>query len=161
MPSQPHLTVKAWLTQNYPGLLFYEEYKLSNGLRLDFLLPRHRLAVEVDGEQHEKYNNYFYKSMREFHNSIERDLYKDKYCKENMIKLIRIPEKKLKSSEAFEELVSAIKGSFYGYDEVQDLLVVTDTYNPRTESFKKWYESQKAKLKEKRRQEYILRKKKK
>ena len=38
-------------------------------LRFDFYLPNTSTLIEVDGEQHFRYNNYFYDSKKEFNHA--------------------------------------------------------------------------------------------
>ena len=83
------------LTDN--GIQFFKEYIFENcfnpktnyKLLFDFYLPDYNCCIEYDGIQHFKTNSYFQ------HNSLEnrkdRDSIKDNFCKENNIKLIRIP----------------------------------------------------------------------
>ena len=57
-------------------------------LIFDFYLPEYNILIEYDGEQHfhkVKNDRYNYKSI------IEHDEYKNNWCKENNIELIRIP----------------------------------------------------------------------
>jgi hypothetical protein len=59
-------------------------------LKFDFYLPEYNMAIEFDGEQH-------FTSIHSFNRNIgESELYdkiKNDYCKDNNIKLIRIPYK--------------------------------------------------------------------
>lgn len=71
------------------------EYKFSDcissknyPLRFDFYLPQHNCCIEYDGEQHFKEISFGRDDLQE---RQERDSIKDQYCKQNNIKLIRIP----------------------------------------------------------------------
>jgi hypothetical protein len=57
-------------------------------LRFDFYLPEYNCCIEYDGIQHFKETFY---THDDFNKRKERDNLKNKYCKENNIKLIRIP----------------------------------------------------------------------
>ena len=62
-------------------------------LNIDYFIPDLNLAIECDGKQHSNKNHYFNKlAERDGYTSvIETDKVKNKYCKENGIKLVRIP----------------------------------------------------------------------
>jgi len=59
-------------------------------LSLDFFIPHRKLAVEVQGEQHDQMNPYFHKSNAEFEEQKERDELKRFFCELNGIKLLEI-----------------------------------------------------------------------
>ena len=64
-------------------------------LRFDFYLPDFNTCIEYDGEQH--YHPVSFKSesesiaLKNHQDCVRRDKIKDQYCKNNNIKLIRIP----------------------------------------------------------------------
>lgn len=62
---------------------FVTQYRI-NGFRYlyDFYLPKLNMVIEVDGDQHNKETNNWYRK--------ERDIVKTKICKKNNIKIIRI-----------------------------------------------------------------------
>ena len=65
-------------------------------LKLDFLNVNKKLVVEIDGEQHGKFNAFFHnKSRANYLSSIKRDLEKEKWCERNSIKLLRLNEEDL------------------------------------------------------------------
>lgn len=72
-------------------------------LPFDFYLPDYNACIEYDGEQH--YKPIDFNGMGEemaekrFEEGKRRDKIKDQYCKNNGIKLIRIPYWKFKNSE--------------------------------------------------------------
>ena len=74
------------------GIDFTPQYKFENckfykGLPFDFYLPQYNICIEYDGEFHYK----MIMGFNEFVNGKIRDTIKTIYCKENEIKLIRIP----------------------------------------------------------------------
>lgn len=72
------------------GLSFEQEFKLDNGLRLDFYIPNNNVGIEYDGKQHFEVNEFF-GGEKGFEETKDRDSKKDKFCSDNNIKLIRIP----------------------------------------------------------------------
>ena len=77
----------------------YDNCKLENLLYFDFYLPKHNALVEFDGRQHfmpvEKFGG-----EKVFVQIQMRDKIKNKYAKDNNIKLIRIPYYEFKNIEA-------------------------------------------------------------
>jgi hypothetical protein len=68
-----------------------EEFTLTgHKLTIDFFIPTHKIAFEVDGSQHEDYNTFFYKNKREFLNAQKRDDDKQQICDINGWTLIRV-----------------------------------------------------------------------
>jgi hypothetical protein len=72
----------------YDGTLVLEDFPTPEGFYLDFYLPTRDRAIEVQGEQHYKFNNFHYKSEKEFKNAKERDKRKREWCRKNGIELI-------------------------------------------------------------------------
>ena len=89
--------VRMFLEQN--GINYIPQYrfndcKYKNTLPFDFYLPDYNVLIEYDGEQHYKPVNWGCdKDEREklFKLTQIRDQIKTEYCKNNNIKLIRIP----------------------------------------------------------------------
>lgn len=79
------------LSQIFDGLTIYYEFYID-GVYIDFLIPSIKLAIEVDGVQHENFNKFFHKNGAHFLNSIRRDEKKEAICKINNITLVRIPQ---------------------------------------------------------------------
>lgn len=72
----------------------FKDLKYKNAsLRYDisFLWQGRRICVEVDGEQHFKTNDYFFKNGNDFKHMQENDRRKNRYCLINNIPLYRIP----------------------------------------------------------------------
>lgn len=61
-------------------------------LPYDFYLVNKNIIIEFDGKQHDEYIPYFHKTKKAFEELVKRDKLKDKYAKDNGIKLIRIKE---------------------------------------------------------------------
>jgi very-short-patch-repair endonuclease len=73
-------------------------FLLLPSLRFDFYLPKHKICIEFDGKQHYVYTPKFDKLDFE---AVERRKLNDKrkniFCKENDLKILRIPYYKIKS----------------------------------------------------------------
>lgn len=67
-------------------------------LKADFFIPAKNLVVEVHGEQHFKYNNFFFNNKMEFFKAQSRDRDKKEWCEINNFHLIE-----LLYSESIEE----------------------------------------------------------
>lgn len=77
------------------GIEFIQQYRFEKcvnkrTLPFDFYLPKQNICIEYDGEQH--FSPYkFTKKYENFINIKRNDKIKDEFCKNNSIKLIRIP----------------------------------------------------------------------
>lgn len=65
-------------------------------LRIDFFIPSLNIAIECDGIQHNKEDHYFNQLTKQngYTPSYITDEIKEQYCKENNIKMVRIPYKR-------------------------------------------------------------------
>lgn len=64
----------------------------TNGLlRFDFYLPDYNICIEYDGEFHYKARNVGWDTEEKLKSTQYRDNIKTQFCKDNNIKLIRIP----------------------------------------------------------------------
>jgi len=68
----------------------FPDCKSKRALPFDFYLPDINVAIEYDGQQHFEPSEYF-GGEKAFKSLVERDKIKTDYCKNNGIKLIRIP----------------------------------------------------------------------
>lgn len=59
--------------------------------RFDFYLPQFNTILEYDGEQHFRIGRGYYDNINKFKKIQEHDNYKNQWCKENNISIIRIP----------------------------------------------------------------------
>lgn len=92
--SKYHKRARALLKSLYPTARIYEETPIDidgKQLYLDFYLPAIKLAIEVHGEQHYKYNSFFFNSKLEFAKAQKNDRDKKEWCKNNNITLIELP----------------------------------------------------------------------
>jgi len=78
------------LKVNYIREYRFDDCRGTNPLPFDFYLPKYNCCIEYDGEQH-----YIFRETGIFENKLKKikinEIIKTKYCKENNIKLIRIP----------------------------------------------------------------------
>lgn len=80
----------------------------SNNLELDCYNEELKIAVEYDGAQHFKYIPYFHKTYEAFLNQRYRDYMKEQMCKENNIRLIRVPYT-VKNEQIENYIISKLK----------------------------------------------------
>jgi len=87
------------LRTRFPFDAILEEWFVpEEHLYIDFFLPNRKLAIEVDGGQHDKYTPFFHGSPQGFAAAQARDSAKNYFCKINNITLIRV--KSLEELEA-------------------------------------------------------------
>jgi hypothetical protein len=97
--------VSSILSDLYPTDVILEEFFIpGEGLYVDFLLPRRKLAIEVHGRQHYEYNVHFHGSKENFRKSQNRDRRKAEWCELNQITLLSI-----KYNEKEEEIRLKLK----------------------------------------------------
>jgi very-short-patch-repair endonuclease len=90
-------TVKDVLNDNWFADVVFEEFPVA-GTRLtfDFFNATRNIAVEVDGNQHYKYNKFFHSNSRQnFLSQLKRDERKEYFCEINNITLLRILESEI------------------------------------------------------------------
>lgn len=75
-------------------------------LQLDFYLPEHRLAIEVDGNQHNTFTPAFHKTIDDYIKSVMRDSAKNAILSHHNIKLVRISYNDL-NEESIKKLLRA------------------------------------------------------
>lgn len=96
--SSLHVKAKKLLDELFPHDMILEEVSLPGTktprrrgtLRADFFIPNRNLIVEVHGEQHHKFNNFFFKDKLSFFRAKARDLEKKNWCDMNEIKIIEL-----------------------------------------------------------------------
>lgn len=82
------------LEEAFPGCHILEEFPCKGeGLFLDFFIPRKRIAVEVQGDQHYKFNKFFHEDKKAFAQQRMRDARKARWCEINKIKLVIVKYK--------------------------------------------------------------------
>ncbi|TFH25856.1 hypothetical protein E4G67_00300 [Candidatus Bathyarchaeota archaeon] len=79
------------LAETFPGHYVLEEFPcLGERLFLDFYVPSKKIAVEVQGTQHHKFNPFFHKDKKAFATQQANDRRKEQWCNINDITLIKI-----------------------------------------------------------------------
>jgi hypothetical protein len=69
----------------YVDLIFLKLLDHPTGLELDIYYPQCRFANKVQGEQHERYIEFFHNGPNNFTKQQERDQLKKELCEENRI----------------------------------------------------------------------------
>lgn len=96
--SSLHIKAKDLLKEIFPFDRIFEEVSLPGSkdrfgrklLRADFFIPNRNLLIEVHGEQHFKFNKFFYSSQLEFYKAKARDIDKKEWCLLNNIRLVEL-----------------------------------------------------------------------
>jgi len=93
--SKLHLSARQILYELFPTTPILEEVTIpiSRGTSqfLDFFINSIKLAVEVHGQQHYKFNSLFHSSARDFLEQKKRDVNKREWCELNNITIIELP----------------------------------------------------------------------
>ena len=93
-----HKKAKELLKERYPNDRILEELVLpgtktatrKSTLKADFFIPVRKLIIEVHGEQHTEFNNFFFKSKMDFYKAQARDRDKKQWCEINNFELIEL-----------------------------------------------------------------------
>lgn len=85
--------VKKFLKDYWHKHIVYEEFPVyGTKMSVDILNATKKIAIEVQGRQHDEYNKFFHKNKMNFLYSMERDFNKRKWLEENDFKLVEILE---------------------------------------------------------------------
>lgn len=86
-------------------VVFEELPVLGTRMTIDFYNANKKLAIEVDGNQHYKYNKFFHSNSRQnFLSQLQRDEKKEYFCEINQIRLVRILERDTLNQELLNKL---------------------------------------------------------
>lgn len=88
--SQGHLACRALLKKLFPLDVVCEEVSTPDGLFIDFFLPNRKLAIEIQGVQHDQYVPFFHKTKPNFYKAQGRDQRKRQFCELNGFKLVEL-----------------------------------------------------------------------
>jgi len=84
-------TVKKLIKECLPSYTLISEHYVNlgnNQLFFDFFIPELKLLVEVQGDQHDKFNKFFHKDIDEFNKAKARDNLKQEWASDNNLKLV-------------------------------------------------------------------------
>lgn len=97
--------VKFFLEPFWKNHVVYEEFPvIGTKMTLDIVNLSARIAIEVQGEQHLKYNKFFHgENHSNWYNQLQRDVDKKKWCELNNIRLIEIYPKDMPLTKKFLE----------------------------------------------------------
>lgn len=86
--------IKDLLYEHWVADIVFEEFPVvGTRLTLDFYNANKKIAIEVDGNQHYKFNKFFHSNSRQnFLSQLQRDEKKEYFCEINQIRLVRILE---------------------------------------------------------------------
>ena len=90
---------KQFLYPYWKNHIVYEEFPVYGSmLKVDILNATKRIAVEVQGNQHESFNEFFHGHSRlKYLESIKRDVKKEKWLELNEFKFLELYESDLKN----------------------------------------------------------------
>lgn len=101
-PSKGAQAVKDFLYKYCRNQIWYEEYRLPGCLlKVDFLSPNKKIAIEFQGVQHSKFNPHFHGNRLGFLKSIRRDIQKEEILTLNGYTLVEIFDEDLPVSRKF------------------------------------------------------------
>ena len=100
--SDLHWRARKLLWTLFPFDIIYEEVTIPGikseithkSLIADFYIHTYRLMIEVQGEQHYKFSQFFHNNQLMFFRAQKLDKLKYKWCKLNKIHLIELPYNK-------------------------------------------------------------------
>ena len=104
--------VKDFFFNYWKNNIVYEEFPVyGTRMRVDLLNATTKTAIEVNGDQHIKFNKFFHQGSRtQFLKSIKRDLNKAKWLKKNDFSLMELYSEDVDAlSEAYLEKHFSIK----------------------------------------------------
>ena len=119
--SKGEMFIKNFLTQNNINFICQKSFekcvnpKTNKKLYFDFYLPDYNTCIEYDGIQHYKYTESGWNTKEKFEETKYRDNIKNKFCKDNNIKLLRIPYAKQNKLgiQYIEKFISPIISNVY------------------------------------------------
>ncbi len=92
--------------ETFPNEIILEEFYVpGDRLYLDFFLPRKKIAVEAQGNQHYEFSKFFHGTQENFKLSQARDRKKRLWCTFNDIKLVIIKQDD-KAEDIIKKLLS-------------------------------------------------------
>jgi len=93
--SSLHLTARSLIKEIFPTLQVLEEVPIpvrkNETLFLDFYLPLNETCIEVHGEQHYKFVQFYHQTSLGFMKHKKKDRDKKYWCEKNNIRYIELP----------------------------------------------------------------------
>ena len=80
----------------------------ENNVKINKNIPKTGIIFEYDGVQHFRFNPYFHKTEEKFDSQIHSDKEKNLFCKNNNIKLVRIPYTSKTKEDITRDIESAL-----------------------------------------------------
>ncbi|HIL26276.1 MAG TPA: hypothetical protein EYG21_02625 [Nitrospinaceae bacterium] len=99
--------VKDFLKVFWDGDVVFEEFPVvGTRLTIDFYNATKNIAIEVQGNQHTKYNKFFHKGNKmNYLDQLKRDDEKLAFCDLNNIKLLEVHEGQIDFDSLYKEIV--------------------------------------------------------
>ena len=96
--SKLQFNVKQFLKQHWENHVVYEEFPVyGTKLKVDLVNATKKIAIEVNGPQHDNFNKFFHGNSRaKYLESIKRDIQKREWLELNDFIIMEIYEKDLK-----------------------------------------------------------------
>jgi len=97
--SQLQFKFKQFFYPFWKNHIVYEEFPVyGTMLKVDILNATKKIAVEIQGNQHESFNKFFHENSRlKYLNSIKRDVKKEEWLEVNGFKFLELYENDLKN----------------------------------------------------------------
>ena len=95
--SKIQFNVKSFFKDYWSGHICYEEFPVfGSRLKVDLINFTRKIAVEVQGEQHNEFNKFFHNNSRDkYLESIQRDMKKIQWLEMNEFKVLDVTKEDL------------------------------------------------------------------
>ena len=95
--SKIQINVKSFFKDYWSGHICYEEFPVfGSRLKVDLINFKRKIAVEVQGEQHNEFNKFFHNNSRDkYLESIQRDMKKIQWLEMNEFKVLEVTKEDL------------------------------------------------------------------
>tara|TARA_A100001515_G_C4473481_1_gene177644 strand:+ start:142 stop:447 length:306 start_codon:yes stop_codon:yes gene_type:complete len=95
--------VKKFIKKYWDQDVVFEEFPvIGSRLSLDFYNANKKIAIEVQGQQHVKYIEFFHRNRLNYLEQLKRDEKKEKFCEINNITLVTIYQNDIIDKHLFE-----------------------------------------------------------
>jgi very-short-patch-repair endonuclease len=112
--SELHKTILDSVSKIFPSEKIETEKVIQfdgRSLYLDIYIPKLKIAIECDGEQHGKFSKFFHGTVAKFNESKANDDLKNRYCNVFGITLVRVQyNDKLDETTIKKKITEALKG---------------------------------------------------